>query len=120
MKRTDFEASFNINKSLSIVGLLLLIVYGIYNSRNLIFGPGLQILTPAPNSTVDEKIIEVKGRVKNATIVKLNDRPIFIDKDGYFTEKVLLYSGFNIIKIEAKDRFKQEEEEIIKVYYKPQ
>lgn len=120
MKRTDFEAGYNIGKSLSIVALFLLIAYGVYNSRNLILGPEIQILFPAPESTVEEKIIGINGRARNATKVELNGRPIFINKDGYFSEKVLLYSGFNIIKIEGTDRFNQKEVKIIKVHYKPQ
>jgi hypothetical protein len=35
----------------------------------------------------------------------LNDRQIFVDKDGTFNEELLLSPGYNVWTIQAKDKF---------------
>ncbi len=98
--------------------VILLISYGIFNSRELLFGPSLEILSPTNATETTNKVVIVKGRVKNMSYLSLNERPIYADTEGLFEEKLLLSPGFNIIAVKAKDRFKNESEEMIKIYYK--
>lgn len=93
-------------------------MYGIFNARSILFGPSLEVLSPSPEQEFYDNVITVKGIAKNTTFLSLNERPIFIDTEGVFEEKLLLYSGFNTIILKAKDRFKNETEQIIRVYYK--
>lgn len=101
-----------------VISVLSLISYGIFNARNLIIGPGIEIFSPNVDTETRENFIVIKGRVKNITFITLNERSIFVDKEGYFQEKLLLSSGFNIIEIKARDRFKQEIKKTMRVYYK--
>ena len=50
-------------------------------------------------------VINVNGNAKNAVNLILNGREISIDKNGNFNESIALFSGYNIISIEAKDKF---------------
>jgi len=117
-KKYEFEGGFNVRRFLIILSVLLLVSYGLFNARNLIIGPTIEIFSPTKDIEIGENTISVKGRAKNTTFISLNERPIFVDMDGLFEEKLLLSPGSNIIEIKARDRFKKETEKIINIYYK--
>ncbi len=112
------NSGFNIKKIVIIVGFALLIGYGLFNARNLLIGPEISIFSPSAGKEVSENFILVQGRAKNVVFLSLNDRPIFIDTEGNFKEKLLLNPGSNIIRLYGRDRFKQDTVEEIKVYFK--
>lgn len=118
MGQYKFQEGFNIKKFLLIVAVLLLIVYGFFNARNMLTGPTLDILNPTNLVETEQNILTVKGIVKNATFISLNEKPIFINQDGIFEEKLLLSPGSNIIQIKARDRFKKEIVKKMTIYYK--
>jgi hypothetical protein len=60
------------------------------------------------------------GRVERAKEVLLDDRPIFIDLEGNFAERLLLNNGYNIISIKAKDAQQRETKRTLEIVYKPQ
>lgn len=118
MNQYKFEDGFNIKRFVVIVSVLLLISYGIFNARNLLIGPTIDLFNPAKDMETTENIIDVKGQVKNASFISLNEKPIFVDTEGMFEEKLLLSPGSNIIEIKARDRFKKEVLKTVDVYYK--
>ncbi len=96
----------------SIIRILVIIViitgiagYSLYQARNLISGPQISITQPINGSTVTDPVIAIKGTAHNISFISLNDRQIFVDKDGIFNEELLLASGYNVWKLEAKDKF---------------
>lgn len=98
--------------------VLTLIGYGVFNGRNLILGPTIEITYPKDNMETTEKLIAIRGKANNVVFLSLNNRPIFIDTENNFEEKLLLYPGFNIISIYGKDRFKNEVIKEFRLYYK--
>lgn len=118
MNQYKFERGFNIKLFIIIFSVFLLVSYGIFNARSLIMGPVIEVFSPAKDIETEENIVTVKGRVKNMTFLSLNEKPIFVDTEGLFEEKLLLSPGSNIIEIEARDRFKNETQKIVKIYYK--
>jgi hypothetical protein len=78
--------------------------YAGFQSKKIISGPQITIQSPATTSA-NNSAVDVSGVVKNVSVVKLNDRLIPIDESGQFKEKVLLYLGYNVIKLEATDKF---------------
>jgi hypothetical protein len=105
---------------ISLIILLGLVVagYSIFQAWKLISGPIIDIYSPMNGSTYTEALIEVEGRAKNISYLNLNDRPIFTDKSGYFKEKILLSPGYNIIKLDARDKFKKYTEKQLEVILK--
>ena len=89
----------------SILGMVI-VGYSIFQAWKLISGPIIDIYTPQNGATYSQTLIEIEGRARNISYLNLNDRPIFTDKNGYFKEKLLLSPGYNIIKLDAKDKFK--------------
>lgn len=79
--------------------------YGYYQSKNLITGPKIAIESPENGQTFSNSYIEIVGKTKNVASIILNGKQIFVDKDGSLKEGLLLAFGYNIIEIEAKDRF---------------
>ncbi|OHA93066.1 MAG: hypothetical protein A2W51_02365 [Candidatus Zambryskibacteria bacterium RIFCSPHIGHO2_02_39_10] len=89
----------------SILGMVI-VGYSIFQAWKLISGPIIDIYTPQNGATYSQTLIEIEGRARNISYLNLNDRPIFTNKNGYFKEKLLLSPGYNIIKLDAKDKFK--------------
>lgn len=118
MNYYKFEGGFNIKRLIIIGSVLLLVSYGIFNARNLIMGPEIEIFSPNQNIETGQNVVAIKGKVKNMTFLSLNQKPIFVDMEGLFEEKLLLSPGSNIIEIKATDRFKNEIQKTIQVYYK--
>lgn len=85
-------------------GVLLLVSYITFQSKNLILGPSLSITSPQNGSSVDE-IFQIEGVAKKISAITLNDTPIFVDETGVFREKLIAPRGYSIIKVSVKDRF---------------
>lgn len=120
MNPYKFQEGFNLRRFLVIISLVSLVSYGIFNARRLIFGPTILIFEPgAAEIETSENTLTIRGQAQNTAYLSLNERPISVDQQGFFEEKLLLSPSFNIIEMKAKDRFKTEVRKTIKVYYKP-
>jgi hypothetical protein len=109
--------------SLARIGAVTIIIlviagYALFQAQKLISGPIIDVYTPEDGATFNQTLIEVTGRARNIAYINLNDRPIFIDKNGYFEEKLLLSPGLNIIKLDAQDKFKKRTEKRLQVVLK--
>ena len=98
--------------------LLLILGYSFYQSRNLFMGPVITVNEPGNGSTSLEQTVKISGTAKNIQKISLDDRPIYIDEAGNFSEKLLLSEGYNIIKVSASDKFGKKTEKIIELVYK--
>lgn len=118
MNQYKFKKGFNIKLFVIIISVLLLVSYGIFNARDLIKGPSIELFSPTKDMETEQNVIDVKGRAENVAFISLNEKSIFVNKEGLFQEKLLLSPGSNIIEIRATDRFKKEILKTVTVYYK--
>jgi len=118
MNQYKFEKGFNIRRFTVWVAIILLIVYGFFNARNLIIGPEIDIYSPSNNIETADNLIVIKGKAENVSFISLNERLISVDSNGLFQEKFLLSPGSNIIEIKASDRFKKTIQKSLQIYYK--
>ena len=95
--------------------ILLVVGYAYLKTKDYIAGPQITITSPLNGTTVSSPLIEIVGTAKNISFISLNDRPIFIDESGNFKEKLLLYSGYNIMSVKAEDRYKRKVEKSLEV-----
>lgn len=116
--KCDLDKKFNKKNTLVILAVVFIIFYGFFNARKMIFGPAIKIYSPQENTETENNIANVKGAAENIAFISVNEKPISVDMEGNFEEKLLLYPGSNIINIKARDRFKKEVEKTIKIYYK--
>ncbi len=86
---------------------IVIVSYSLFQAWKMIQGPVITIYSPENGRTFNQALIEIEGRAKNISHLSLNDRPIFTDKSGYFKEKFLLSPGYNVIKLDATDKFKK-------------
>lgn len=80
-------------------------IYGFYKSRVILEGPEIIIENPQNGQTVPGSYVEINGKAKNVSFLRLNGRQIFTDEYGNFQESLLLARGYNIIEVSAKDKF---------------
>lgn len=111
------EKQIAIKKIIWMLLVSTFVVYGLFNARSFILGPRIKVLKPNENFVSGNRLIEIKGIAKNASFLNLNGRSIYTDKNGYFQERLLLSSGYNVIMIKGKDRFKNETIKEFRVYY---
>lgn len=87
-----------------LIGIALF-AYIYFQFRDYLTGPTINISYPIAGSTVYGPEVEIRGTTKRVSSMHLNDSAIFIDSSGLFKEKLMLTNGYNIMKLEAKDRF---------------
>lgn len=117
---TDRHATKRLLKIILIsIILLSLFGYTAYEIQKLYLGPKIKVLSPINDSLVStSSLIEISGIAKNIKNISLNDRKIFTDEQGNFTEKILLSYGYNVFTIKASDKFGRSVEKIVEVIYK--
>lgn len=104
----------------TIIGIFAIAIlgYAFFQARNIILGPVIKIQNPENGMSLDYSLIEIKGIAKNISLISMNDRQIFTDEQGEFSEKLLLSYGYNIITIKAEDRFGRKTKETLELIYK--
>lgn len=89
--------------------LALLIVlgfsaYAAYQARFLLEGPLVTI--SAPNTALSsDRVVTLEGDAANIARMYLNDRPVYTNESGHFSEMLVLENGYTIATIRAEDRY---------------
>jgi len=107
-------------KKILRIGIIVLFAifilgYSFFQSKELIFGADIQNVNIENGMTISENPLLIKGNTKNAIFTSLNDKEIYIDKEGNFSEYVVLLNGYNAIKINTRDKFGNEDEKNYKL-----
>ena len=97
--------------------IFIVVGYALFESHSFISGPEIIILEPAPGSTISTSSVMVKGMAMRIQDITLNGRPILIDKEGNFSEIVLLHPGYNASLFSAKDKFDRTTEYKLELVY---
>ena len=100
--------------------ILVILGYTYYQTDGYLKGPILELTEPANNSIHSQSEVMIKGYAKNISYISMNDRQIFTDQLGQFSEKILLSEGYNVIEVSTKDKYERENEKILKLVYSTQ
>jgi hypothetical protein len=105
-----------------VIALIILVIvgYAFFQARKVISGPQVEFLFPSDGDTFDKNLVDIKGKTKNINSITFNDGPIFIDDKGLFSEKFLMSPGYNIVEVEASDRFGKHIRKTLQLVYVPQ
>lgn len=87
------------------VFFILIIGYGFFRSNDLLFGVKIKNVNIIDGAKFTDSTLKITGNAKNATNLILNGREISIDQNGNWNETIVLLLGYNVISIEAKDKF---------------
>lgn len=102
---------------LTIAFFLLLVGYGIYQTKNLIMGPEIVIAAPQNGAALALNPVEINGQAERIAFLSLNGERIFTDENGRFSQKLLLTEGYNIIRLEARDKFGRTVQKVLNLVY---
>jgi hypothetical protein len=103
---TDTNTGKKLLKFASLTILFLIIIfYGIWKGRDLIFGIHLTINGIQNNETVTHPVLELSGNAYHAVSITINGRIVSIEEDGAWHDIIALLNGYNVINISAKDKF---------------
>ena len=103
------------------IALLLFVAvtagYVLFQTRNLIYGPIIVINSPQNGAAVTESLISIDGVAKNISFINLNGKQIFVDEEGKFNQQLLLSRGYNIMTLQAQDKFGRETNKTLELIY---
>lgn len=103
--------------ALLITFSILLTLYSIFQARFLILGPRIQITSPREGHPVENPLVMLEGRAQNVSWISLNDRQIFTDEKGKWSEKLIVSRGLSIMTLQARDRFGREIRKSLRIIY---
>ena len=113
---------WNLKRVISILVITLFIgsifYYSYYQSRGVISGPQIKVLSPENGKTYFDPLVHVYGKTERAKEITLDGREIFIDLEGNFGEELLLAHGYNIIELAARDAEGHNTKQTLEVIYK--
>jgi Glucodextranase, domain B len=84
---------------------LLIGLYVFSRSLNYIHGPSIDIYQPINGASISSSTVTIIGRANRINSLSLNGKSIFIDESGNFKETIIVFSGLNVITLDATDRF---------------
>ncbi len=111
--RLKFRLVFWIIIFISILGYMSFQVLSISKP------PYIEIYYPQNDTVVENGVINIKGKTEPESTLLLNNKPIYIDSDGYFDETLVLNPGVNVLTFEAERRYSKKKIVKINVYYSP-
>ena len=97
--------------------VILIVIYAIIGSKDLIFGIKIRNINLIDGATVTDNVIKLTGNTKNAINLTLNGREISVDQEGNFFETIALLPEYNIINIKARDKFGYVDEKNYKIIF---
>jgi hypothetical protein len=105
------------------IGLLLglftfIIGYSIFQTKAITKGVNLTLSGIKDGQSFDSNVLTLVGQALHAKHISINDREILVDQENNFTEEIVLSPGYNIITIEAEDKFDKKVKNTYHVYYK--
>jgi hypothetical protein len=102
-----------------LIGLFVFIfAYSIFQTRSLTKGVDLIVEGIKDGQIFEGNILSLYGKAVHAKHISINDKEILIDTEENFKEEVVLSPGYNIITIEAKDKFDKKTNLTYRVFYK--
>lgn len=103
--------------SIFFIFSLLIILYAFYRTKALVFGVKIQDVSIAERDQTRDGIMKVKGSAENALKLYLDGREIPIDEKGNFEDTVALLPGYNMMVIQAEDKFGHKDEKYYKLTF---
>jgi len=97
---------------------VLLIGYGYFEARGLLFGPSITVTSQV--TEVHQPFILIKGHADRISSLSMNGKAIQVTESGDFSEPYLLAPGDNRIVLDASDKYGRSRTETIEIVYTPE
>ena len=110
------------NRSLNrlILGILFLFAFGytIFVFRFYLEKPSIE-LSHLDYIVTNTPLVTISGDTTNVHTLFINSVPIFVDKDGKFTQTRSITTGISTVTLTATDRFERSIDKIVTIERKP-
>src|SRR3989344_6740930 len=100
-----------------IVFFISLAAYAYYEARGLLSGPVIEVENRIME--VQEPFITIEGKAGRIATLSMNGKTIPVTEDGAFSEGYVLAEGYNLIVLEARDRYGNATELEVEIVYTP-
>lgn len=101
-----------------IIVLFGIIGYGIWQSRDILFGITDTVTGITDGASQEEPILDFGGTAYHASTITVNGRIVPLAENGIWHDTLALLPGYNTIEIRVTDRFKRTKTKIYHLYYK--
>lgn len=108
-----------IKRILFALFVLIVLGYALFEARNILYGPRIQLLQNDGPIVVQEQTVVIAGTAQNVVSITLSGNPVFIDEEGAFVESRTLSPGLNRLTFEAQDKFGRTTTEVLEIVYQP-
>lgn len=111
MKYAGDKFSFTPKTVIFIATAVLLIVSAAYVTsqiRSVLAPPLLEVVEPPEDANIQGNNLVISGRAEVGSSVTINNQSVLVDKNGLFTENVILSGGINVLEIKAVNKFQKQ------------
>lgn len=91
--------------SLLFIFTTTVIGYGVYKAMPVFLGPKIDLTTPRNDQPLEGTTAAVTGTVTRTKALYVNKIPTAFSETGFFSTRIPIYPGSNVLVIEAVDRF---------------
>jgi cytoskeletal protein RodZ len=114
-KPTVHESRFRISFTpktviigLTIILSLAAVTYVASQISSVLTPPLLELNEPGSDVNIQGNSVIFSGRAEIGADVRINEQAVLTDKNGEFTENLILSAGLNVIEIAVKNKFNKE------------
>jgi hypothetical protein len=107
-QETKYKFNFTPKTIIVLVSLLLGVLavgYVATQIRSVLAAPVLELSEPSGDVTIQGNSVVIAGRSEIGADVTINEQIVLTDKNGQFTESLILSSGINVIEVVSKNKF---------------
>lgn len=115
--RRELTAKKAVRTGSVILLVVVIIGYGIWISRDLLFGITMRVSGIEDGTSVTAPILELSGVARHANAVTLDGRPVAMNEHGDWADAIALLPGYNVVTVAATDKFGRTIAHSYRVYY---
>ncbi len=98
----------------------LILGYGIWRSRDLLFGITISTVGITDGMTSTNPVLDFSGTATHANGILVDGETVPLSQDGTWHDSLALMDGYNVVTIAATDKFGRTTARQYRVYYKTQ
>ena len=95
---------------------ILVLAYAYFEGQALLRGPTINISPRVME--VSESFVTISGTAERISSLSLNGTPIPITEDGAFEEGYVLTPGYNLLVLDARDKYGKTAQRSIEILYR--
>ena len=117
LKNCDMRPSHDSRLTYIILGFFFLAVlgYALYEAQGILFGPSISVVSQ--HAEVGEPYTLIKGQADRIVSLTMNGKPIPVTESGAFEEPFLLAPWYNMIVLDAVDRYGRKSSKEVEIIY---